>query len=192
MTGSPVLILDRDGTLIGERHYLGDPDGVEILEGVIKGLRAFKDAGFRLVVVTNQSGLARGKFTLDQMHSVNGRMRDELGKEGVKIDGLYFCPHGPWEGCDCRKPAPGLVLRAAKELGFDPENALVVGDKECDIELGRAVSAATCLVLTGYGRESLARGVKSDFIANDLFGLATTYLGLFETSPASICREVTP
>ena len=162
-------LLDRDGTIIFERHYLSNPDQVELLPGAADGLLALRALGFQLVVVTNQSGLSRGYFDAASLESIHARLQELLQAEGVTLDGIYVCPHLPEDDCDCRKPRPGLALRAAAELGFDPTHSIAVGDKPCDIELGQAVGATSFLVLSGYGRETADDGMtQPDFIVSDL------------------------
>lgn len=147
------VLLDRDGTLIAERHYLADPQGVELLPGVTAGLRQLRQLGLGLVVITNQSGVGRGYFNMKQVERVHQRLGKLLEAEEVLLDGIYCCPHVPEEGCHCRKPAPGLVEQAVQELGFDSHESFVIGDKVCDIELGQRVGATTFLVRTGYGAQ---------------------------------------
>lgn len=166
-------LLDRDGTLIVERHYLSDPEAVELLPGAAAGLREMRRLGFRLVVVTNQSGLSRGYFDAEGLTAIHARLEDLLAAQGVTLDGIYVCPHLPEQGCACRKPAPGLVLRAATDLGFDPTASIVVGDKPCDVDLGEAVGARPFLVRTGYGDQIAADGqAGSAEIVDDLLGVA--------------------
>lgn len=147
------VALDRDGTLITERHYLSDPDQVELLPGAAEGLRQLRTIGLGLVVITNQSAIGRGLFDEARLEQIHQRLRELLAAEGVQLDGIYFCPHRPDEDCACRKPRTGLMELAARELGFDPAAAFVIGDKPCDIELGRNVGATTFLVRTGYGAQ---------------------------------------
>ena len=113
----PAILLDRDGTIIVDRHYLSNPAEVELLPGAVAGLRRLADAGFALVVVSNQSGVARGLLTEADVAAVNARTAALLANEGIQIAGWYYCPHGPEAGCDCRKPAAGMAERAAAELG---------------------------------------------------------------------------
>jgi len=161
-------ILDRDGTIILERHYLSDPSEVELLPGSGAGLRSMRDLGFGTVVITNQSAIGRGMISEAQLDLIHRRFRELLEQEGVFLDGIYFCPHLPEEGCDCRKPAPALLRSAARELGFDPGESFVIGDKVCDIELGRRVGATTILVRTGYGEQFEKGAPPPDFAVNDL------------------------
>lgn len=149
--GRPFVALDRDGTLVVERHYLSRAADVELVAGAGAALSALAAGGFGLVVVTNQSGVGRGYFGLEALEEVNGRMVELLARDGAKLDGVYVCPHAPDDGCGCRKPRGGLLRKAGHELGFDPGKAIVVGDNEGDMGLGRAVGATTILVRTGYG-----------------------------------------
>lgn len=162
------VLIDRDGTLNVEKNYLSDPDQLELIPGAGAALRRLRDAGFGIAVVTNQSGIARGYFDLTQLERVHSRLRDLLAAEGVAIDGVYLCPHGPDDDCRCRKPLPGMIEQAVAEHGFDPRAAVVIGDKEADVELGRGVGATAILVRTGYGRKTEAKGTRADHVADDL------------------------
>lgn len=153
----PFALLDRDGTLIVEKHYLSDPEGVELLPGVVEGLRLLRAAGCGLALVTNQSGIGRGYYTEADMHAVNRRLRDILAREDVLLDAAYFCPHAPGVDCRCRKPLPGMAEDAIRDFGFDPKHAFVIGDKACDVDLGRAIGASSILVLTGHGHDARSR-----------------------------------
>ena len=168
------VALDRDGTLIIEKHYLADPAGVELLPNAIAGLRKMRDLGLGLIVVSNQSGIARGYFTEADLAAVNARVADLLQAEGIALDGFYHCPHEPSDQCDCRKPQPGMMLQAARELHFDPAASFVIGDKACDIDLGRAVHATTLLVRTGYGKteEAALAANPPDAVVDDLLAAA--------------------
>lgn len=166
------VLLDRDGTLIAEKHYLASVDGIELLPGAVAGLRELQDAGHGLIVITNQSGIARGKLTLQTLAAIHDEIRLRLEREGVHLAAFYFCPHGPSEECSCRKPKPGMALRAAADFAFDLGESIVIGDKPADIELGRNCGATTILVRTGYGRETEAAGCQADYIAGDLWEAA--------------------
>jgi D-glycero-D-manno-heptose 1,7-bisphosphate phosphatase len=162
-------LLDRDGTIIVERHYLAAPDGVELLPGAVEGLRRLAEIGLGLVVVTNQSGLSRGYFHRATLDAIHERLRELLARGGVTLDGIYVCPHTPEHVCACRKPRPGLVRQAAADLGFDPAEAFMLGDKACDVDLGRAVGATTFLLRTGYGDRLPAEVcARADHVADDL------------------------
>lgn len=150
----PVILLDRDGTVIVDIPYLGDPGGVVLERNAAAGLRQLAAAGFALVVVSNQSGVGRGLIDIAAVEAVNARAAALLAAEGVTIAGWYYCPHGPDQGCDCRKPAPGLALRAAAELGLDLTRSVVIGDKRSDLGLASAIAAGGVLVATGEGAAS--------------------------------------
>ena len=149
------LLIDRDGTLIAEKDNLHDPAGVVIIPGAIEVLSEFVQAGWGIIVVTNQSGIARGIFSVEQMHQVHDRIAKDLEPHGIKIEKFYFCPHAPEiSKCTCRKPNTGMVDLAVSELNFDPTQSLMVGDKGIDIQLGKNIGAKTVLVLTGYGSKA--------------------------------------
>ena len=156
----PVVFLDRDGTIIKDKHYLSDPDAVELLPGAAQGLRRLRDLGAVLVVTSNQSGVGRGYFTEQDVERVTARLKKLLAAEGVEPAGFFHCPHAPEDECGCRKPATGLVERACEECGLECDlepggesgRCFVIGDKDADVELGENIGAATILVLTGKGR----------------------------------------
>jgi D-glycero-D-manno-heptose 1,7-bisphosphate phosphatase len=163
------VFLDRDGTLVDELGYLARPEDLRLLPGAAEGVRRLNEAGWRAVVVTNQSGIARGLFGPGELDAVHARLAQELALSGAHLDGIYSCPHHPEHGtgplrqvCACRKPAPGLLLTAARELGLDLAASWIVGDSLRDLEAGaRAGLAGGILVLTGKGRdehEQLAPG----------------------------------
>jgi histidinol-phosphate phosphatase family protein len=138
-----VVLLDRDGTVVVDRDYLSDPDGLEFLPGAAEGLRQLHRRGHPLVVISNQSGVGRGLFSLAKLEAVNARLVAMVREIGAELAGVYCCPHRPEDGCECRKPAVGLVQQAAGELGFEPSAAIVIGDQESDVELGRRLGAVT-------------------------------------------------
>ncbi len=148
---SPAIFLDRDGTIIVEKNYLGDPDQVVLLDGAVEGLRAMSRHALPFVVVSNQSGVGRGYFSSDQAQAVERRLELLLAREGVSIAGWYMCPHAPEANCACRKPLPGMIDSAAHDLDLDPARSFVIGDKRSDIDLASAVGATGILVTTGHG-----------------------------------------
>jgi D-glycero-D-manno-heptose 1,7-bisphosphate phosphatase len=167
------VVLDRDGTINVERHYLSDPDQVELIPGAVSGLNRMKKMGLGLVVITNQSGVGRGYFNAARLDLIHRRLRGLLEEEKVSLDGIYFCPHRPDEDCACRKPKPGLLLRSAEELNFDPHDCFFIGDKASDLELGRGVGGPTLLVRTGYGSQMDSQNMGlADFVVDDLCGAA--------------------
>lgn len=136
------VFLDRDGTIVVDKHYLSDPDGLELLPNALDGLREMRDLGAELVVVTNQSGVGRGYFPADAIEPMNERLRELLADGGVELDGIYVCTHAPDDGCACRKPGTALFERAAEELNIELRDSFVVGDKDADVEAGRRINAA--------------------------------------------------
>jgi D-glycero-D-manno-heptose 1,7-bisphosphate phosphatase len=147
----PVLFLDRDGVLIEDRHYLHDPEQVVLLPGVVGALAAARTAGFRLVGLSNQSGLGRGYFDRNQLDAVMRRLTDLLAAGGVALDFFFYCPHAPRDGCRCRKPATGLLDEARAWLRWRAEESWLVGDKLSDVQLARNAGLGAVLVRTGYG-----------------------------------------
>lgn len=179
LKSSPVAVLDRDGTINVERHYLSEPDQIELLPGAAEGLGLLQRMGFRLLIATNQSAVGRGYITLERLSAIHERLSDVLARYGVRLDGIFFCPHVPWDGCGCRKPRQGMIEKAAAEFGFSPSEAYIVGDKADDIGLGRNAGATTVLVRTGYGREVEAKGgAGADYVTDDLLSAARLIVGL--------------
>ena len=169
MSRSRYVVLDRDGTVIQERHYLADPEQVELIDSAAEGMRRMRALGLGLIVITNQSVVGRGILHPDRLQQIHEWMERLLGFEGVKLDGIYYCPHKPDTNCWCRKPQPGLLQNAASDLNFDIREAFVIGDKPCDIDLGRGVGATTFLVRTGYGAEWEKKGpVPADYVIDTL------------------------
>jgi D-glycero-alpha-D-manno-heptose 1-phosphate guanylyltransferase len=168
-----LLVVDRDGTLIDERHYLADPDGVQLLPGVVDGLRAFAARGYQIAVVTNQSGIGRGYFDETVLAAVHEELRRQLAAHGIAIHGIWHCPHRPDDACACRKPEPLLLEQAMQQLGYERSQCLVVGDKACDIELGARLGVRTALVRTGYGAGTERDGLCApDLVVDSLLELA--------------------
>jgi histidinol-phosphate phosphatase family protein len=152
MTKPPVF-LDRDGTLIVEKNYLSDPEHVSLEDTVVEGLSMLGGQGYPLVVVTNQSGIGRGKFSEEDARRVNARVDALLRARGIGILAWYLCPHAPEVQCDCRKPLPGMALAAARDWSLQLQGCHVVGDKRADVELADAIGGTGILVTTGHGRD---------------------------------------
>lgn len=150
----PAVFLDRDGTLINERGYLSDVSKIRFYAGAANALKAFQKKGFRLAVVTNQSGVGRGYFSIKTVHAVHRAMTRWFARRGVWLAAFYVCPHLPQAGCRCRKPNPGLLYRAARDLGIDLKKSYVIGDQVRDMQLAYRVGAKGVLVLTGAGRSA--------------------------------------
>jgi len=157
------VFFDRDGTLMEEAHYCGDPAQVKVYPGVPDALRKLKEAGFRAFVVTNQSGIGRGLITEAQYRAVDMELRRQIG-EGL-LDASYFCPDAPGVPSTRRKPEPGMLLEAAADFNIDLARSYLIGDKSADIECGRRAGTSTILVATGYGAEQVCQ---PDFTASDV------------------------
>jgi D-glycero-D-manno-heptose 1,7-bisphosphate phosphatase len=171
-----VVILDRDGTIVIDHGYLSDPARLEFEPGAAEGLKWLYSSGYRLVVITNQSGVGRGFFTLDRLEAMNRRLHIMVEEIGAKLEGIYCCPHAPDDGCGCRKPEQALLMQAASELGFDPKSAIMIGDKESDIEFGRRAGATTILIAGGA---SAAHGrTEADIVASNLVEAARAITAL--------------
>lgn len=157
------VFTDRDGTLCEEADYLGDPEKVRLIPGAARGVAALNRMRVPVIIVSNQAGVARGYFSEKDVALVNERLIELLGAEGAGIDGIYTCPHHAEAGigeyrvdCECRKPNPGMLHRAAADMDINLAASFIVGDKDSDIELApRAGCRASVLVLTGYGAEHL-------------------------------------
>ena len=180
MTGTaelrPAVFLDRDGTLNEERHYLYRREDWVWIPGVVDSLARLSAAGFALVVVTNQSGIARGMYAREDVDVLHAWVQEDLLlRAGIRFEGFYVCPHHPdFSGeCQCRKPGPGMLLMAAAEHGLDLSASWMIGDKSADVLAGRAAGCRTVLVQSGYGKmeKDKVAGV-ADIVAAD-FAAAT-------------------
>ncbi len=168
---TPAVFFDRDGTLMEEVHYCADPALVRVYPGVPDALRRLRHAGFRIFVVSNQSGIGRGLITLPQYRAVEAEFLRQAGPH--LIDASYFCPDPPDIPSSRRKPEPGMVLEAAAAFDLDLPRSFLVGDKCADIECGRRAGTRTVLVLTGYGA---AQQCRADFTAADVPAAAALIL----------------
>lgn len=156
--GRPAVFLDRDGTLNVEVNYLHRVADLVLVPGAIAAVRALNDAGLLVVLVTNQAGIARGLYDEAALHTLHEYVTEQFRAGGARLDAIYFCPHHPefTGACACRKPAPGMLLRAAADHDLDLRRSWLVGDAASDLEAGRAVGCRTILVQTGYGTRTLA------------------------------------
>ena len=161
---SPAVFIDRDGTIMEDRDYCSDPSDVKLFPGALEALRRLKSNGFKLIIMTNQSGIGRGLFTLDQYRAVEAEVLRQLGA-GL-IDATYFCPHLPSQQCSCRKPATGMILEATREYQIDLSRSFLVGDKEIDVECARNAGVRSIRVKTGPQRDT--SDSTADWVAEDL------------------------
>lgn len=164
------IFLDRDGTMAEDVHYCRRVGDFELFPNTARAVKLLNESGFKVVVITNQSGIARGHFTRETLSLIHQKLESELAKEGAMVDGIYYCPHHPDDNCDCRKPKPGLVSQAVGEHDIDPERSFVIGDLQMDVDLAKAVGARSVLI----GNSPLADGGNAapDAIAIDLLEAA--------------------
>ena len=168
------VALDRDGTLIVERHRpINKIVDVKLIPGVVKALQYLDTLKIGLLVITNQSGVGRGTLSHNELDKIHSHLMNMLALEGIQIQGIYSCTHAPWDDCGCRKPLPGLLEQAATEHGFTSSDLYMIGDKASDIRCGRSFGAKTILVRTGYGKseESISVNI-ADHIVEDLIEAA--------------------
>ena len=170
---SPAVFVDRDGTIMENCDYCSDPKDVKIFPGVPDALRRLKSKGFKLVIVTNQSGIGRGLITVEQYRAVEAEVLRQLGA-GL-IDATYFCPDVPGQHSSCRKPAPGMIVEATRQHQIDLTRSFLIGDKEIDVECGRNAGVRTIRVKTGPEREMA--GSMADWITKDVPAAAEIILG---------------
>lgn len=161
---APAIFIDRDGTINQDIGYVSAPDELILYPYAAAAVRLVNQSGLRAIVITNQSGIARGYYTEATLAAIHARMLTELARADARIDAIYYCPHHPRIGderyrqiCTCRKPQPGMLVQAAREHEIDLTQAYVIGDKASDINLATNAGARGVLVLTGYGRETLER-----------------------------------
>lgn len=174
-----VIFLDRDGTINVEKSYLHKWEDFEFEKNVIDGLKELKKMGYEFIVVTNQSGIARGYYSEDDLKTLNNEMVKELKKHDIDILECYYCPHHPEKGlnqyrknCDCRKPNPGMLLEGIKKYNVDIENSFMIGDKKSDLEAGKKAGLKSILILTGYGK-NIEDDVKKEYlIGKDLLDIS--------------------
>jgi D-glycero-D-manno-heptose 1,7-bisphosphate phosphatase len=159
---SRAMFIDRDGTLNEDIGYVSSPNELMLYPWAFEAVRLINTSGFKAIVITNQSGIARGMYNEETLSAIHSRMIDELAAENALIDAVYYCPHHPELGdapykmvCHCRKPETGMLEAAAREHNIDLKASYVIGDKASDIVLAANVGASSALVLTGYGRETL-------------------------------------
>ena len=189
MEKNKVAYLDRDGTINVEKEYLSKPDEVELIPGSASAIRLLNEAGYRVFGVSNQAGVARGYFTIEDILAVNKKVSELVAKGGGRLEEIFYCPHHP-EGkvaeytktCGCRKPAAGMIEQAVEKYDLNPSETVVIGDKALDIKMGHNIGATTILVYTGYGKSEKEkmkskRETPPDYYAEDLLAAVYCLLG---------------
>ncbi len=170
----PAVFLDRDGTLNEQMGYINHVNRFVLLPDAVEAVKLLNKNGRLAIVVSNQSGAARGYFPIELVEEVHAHMRKLLKNEGALLDGILFCPHSPSEGCDCRKPRTGLIERACDKFDIDMSNSYVIGDRSTDIEMAARANLKGILVETGYGLGEIdhvlpQKTVRPVYVAKDLF-----------------------
>ncbi len=190
-SGRRAVFLDRDGTINVEKNYLYRPEEFMFIPGVPDAIRRLNEAGFLVVVVTNQSGVARGYFNTDAVARLHEHLQERLRRDGAHVDAFYTCPHHPTAGigsyrteCDCRKGRPGMLLEAARDLRIDLARSYMVGDKKADIEAGERAGCTAILVLTGYGAQEA--GQNNDALVFPALPAAVDFI-IAQTDFGGIC-----
>jgi D-glycero-D-manno-heptose 1,7-bisphosphate phosphatase len=178
--GSSAVFLDRDGTVNEEVDFLTSPRDLRLIPRSAEAIRRANDLGLRVIIVSNQSGVARGLLTEAALAEIHAALAAQLGERNARVDGIYYCPHHPTQGidgyrmeCDCRKPKAGMIDRAVREFSVDPAKSWVIGDRTVDAGMAKSAGARAILVLTGYGRaerELCERdAIPLDYVADDLW-----------------------
>lgn len=166
---SRAVFLDRDGTIMEDSNYVGHVDRVVLIPGAANALKRLQQAGYRLFIITNQSGVGRGYFSREAVQEIHAHLDEQFAKSGVKFDRYYVCPHHPEDHCDCRKPKPRFLQEAIREYALDASQCFMIGDRASDIQAGLNAGIKTILVLTGAGKDTLAAGEgKPHHVAADI------------------------
>lgn len=182
MSKKKAVFLDRDGTIVAYKPYLSSPEELELLPNAVEGIRLFKKNNYQIIIVTNQPGIAKGKFDEIQLTDIHKKLTSMLGNEGISIDDIYYCPHhieGTIEryriDCDCRKPKSGMILNAAQKHNIDLSQSIMIGDSDKDMEAGRNVGCK-CILINHINKSSDSISNKSmDYVVTDLLEAARLF-----------------
>lgn len=185
VSGMRAVFLDRDGTLIEEKDYLSDPDQVVLVPGACEGVRRLQEVGLAVVLVTNQSGIGRGYFTVEQYAAVHGELERQLSEGGAQLDGVFFCPDAPGHEPSCRKPGPAMYLSAEAELKVRLRRSYFVGDKVSDVLPAQTFGGKGLLVTTGFGQGEVERA-PHDVVIVDGFRAAVDLICEWEEAEAPV------
>jgi D-glycero-D-manno-heptose 1,7-bisphosphate phosphatase len=178
------VFLDRDGTIVEDVGYMNTPEQIKFIPGAIEAIKMLNEADFKVVIISNQAGVARGLVTEDMLQTIDKTLHKWVLNGGAHLDGIYYCPHHPEHGvypykqvCECRKPHPGLIKRAHRDLDIDLSLSYMVGDKATDIQAGKSAGAKTVFVMSGRGKEQKEKlKVKPDHVADNLLKAVTWIL----------------
>lgn len=176
--GVKTVFIDRDGTINENTGYINSPNLFKMYPGVAEGVKLLKDKGFKIVIITNQSGIARGLFTKETLEEIHDKMKNEFKEKGASFDAIYYCPHHPDEKCNCRKPRTGLLEKAIRDFDVDLKKSYIIGDRMLDIEAGKKIGVKTVLVpekIEMVKREMEKSDIVPDHISND-FSLGVKWI----------------
>lgn len=188
------VFLDKDGTIIEDVGYMQTPEQIRFIPGSIEAIKMLNEAGYKVVIISNQAGVARGLVTEDMLQTIDKVLHKRILNGGAHVDGIYYCPHHPEYGvypykqvCECRKPHPGLIKRAQRDLEINLSQSYMIGDKATDIEAGKRAGTKTIFVLTGQGKEQKEKlKEKPDYITNNLLQATTWILSQQKNTNQSI------
>lgn len=170
--GDKAVFIDRDGTINVNVEYLDNPQNFQMYPGVGEGIKKLQESAFKIIVITNQSGIARGFFSEKTLEEIHRRMIKELLAKGASVDAIYYCPHHPEDNCDCRKPKTGLFEKAVKDHGIDVFKSYLIGDRMLDVEAGHKMGLKTVLIPEKkemVRREMAQSEIKPDYLCNDFY-----------------------
>ena len=171
------VFIDRDGVINKDLgKYVTKPEEFDFIPGAVEALKKLHDSEFKILIITNQGGVGKGIYSEEDVEAIHEKMHNLLAKEGVRIDGVYYCPHHPEEGCDCRKPRLGMVNKAVEDHEIDASRSFFIGDKTSDVKAGKDAGCKTFLVRTGYAGHDKVCDVEPDFVVSDLLGAVKTIL----------------
>jgi len=172
------VFLDRDGTMTKDAHYCSRPEDLLLLPNVGEGVSLLNENGFKVAVITNQSGIARGYFNDQILEEIHNKMRRDLARYNASVDAIYYCPHHPDEGCECRKPKPKLAYEAISDLCIDVKQSYFVGDRMMDVQVAKSIGCKSVIIANDLGMGELEKGdISPDYIATDLKSAAKWIIG---------------
>jgi len=170
--GNRAVFIDRDGTININYGYINNPNDFKMYPSVAKGIKLLQENGFKIIIITNQSGIARGHFSEKTLEEIHKKMKKDLSKEDAMVDAIYYCPHHPDEKCNCRKPNPGMLEKAIKDFDIDIEKSFIIGDRMLDVEVGKKVGCKTVLIPEDkelVEKEMQESDEEPDYISNDFY-----------------------
>jgi len=166
------VFIDRDGTINANTGYIKTPDDFKIYKGVAEGIKILNNMGYKVIIITNQSGIARGFFNEEMLEKIHEKMKKELSEKGATVDAIYFCPHHPDEKCNCRKPEPGMLQKAMKDFDVDVQKSFIIGDRMLDVEAGNKIGVKTVLVPENKKKvdiEMQESNITPDIVCDDFY-----------------------